>query len=209
MLKCYGVFDDRYICRLEVLWSRSSFCFWLLALDFLSLHSFKVEVVSLPLSELVAKFSQALQRFVNNCCVYPQEGDDWEHRTKPKLILVSSDEVLSKVLETITGRTMMVTFNILSGVSFFRAEALWSLFGLVRLCHLFLYMRGQIRNWSIYSGINSSLFPIVSVFPAISLFFLLPAAPDNVYPARVVCINHDGSCTFSGSLHTWSYCITY
>ena len=65
----------------------------------------KVEVVSVPNSELATRFSQVVQSFVDNCCILPQEGETWEHSSKPKLILVSSDEVLLKVLEAVSGMT--------------------------------------------------------------------------------------------------------
>ena len=72
-------------------------------------HS-KVEVVSLPVAELVTKLTQSLQRFVNNCCVTPREGDSWEHHTKPKLILVTSEKISLQVLDNIVGEWTCIEF---------------------------------------------------------------------------------------------------
>jgi hypothetical protein len=70
--------------------------------------SFKVEVVNLPIAELTKVLTNALQRFVNRCCIPPQEGEVWEHRSKPRVILVSSNEVLTKVIEAIEGEAQCI-----------------------------------------------------------------------------------------------------
>ena len=77
---------------------------------YLGIPNSKVEVVSLPVAELVTKLTQSLQRFVNNCCVTPREGDSWEHHTKPKLILVTSEKISLQVLDNIVGEWTCIEF---------------------------------------------------------------------------------------------------